>query len=182
MIKPLTVVTAEGIGCGMADLIIETNGETGTRDLCGGSRLFVSRQRRRSGRRSKCPLIKLGKQFVLRVGDSLGAAGGDFGGCPGLLNGAFRLGGEEGAIALGLSVALGYSCGDAGSMWLCRRGTGDRRGGGDARLPGVTGAMGSEALGHLLFEGKGPRGRVRFTGSFVQSLYVKLCRAHCAQT
>jgi hypothetical protein len=45
----------------------------------------------------------------------------------------------------------------------------------------VTGAVGGEALGDLLLEGKRAEACFRFQRGFVEWLYVKLCRAHCAQ-
>jgi len=41
--------------------------------------------------------------------------------------------------------------------------------------------MGGEALGNLLLQDKRRSSGFRSLGCFVQWLYIKLCRAHCAQ-
>ena len=135
------------------------------------------------GGRGELPLVEFGEQLVLGVGDGLGAAGGDFGGGLGFVDGAFGLGGEEGAVALGVGVALGYSGGDA-SAGFCRSGADDGWDGcgGLRGIAGVAGAVGGETFGDLLLEGEGSQCCFRFFGGFVKWLNVKLCRAHCAQT
>jgi len=184
----------KGLRNGVGGIFVEAHGEARAGDLSGarlngrlGGRLGFDRSRG-LGRRKR-PLVKLGQQLVLGGGDGLGAAGGDFCGGLGLLglpDGAFGLGGQEGAVALGVGVAFGNCGGDAGSAGLCGRGAGRRNGRrGGLRLV-VAGAVGGESFGHLLFQckGRGRRFRLRggCSGSFIEWLYLKLCRAHCAQT
>ena len=87
-------------------------------------------------------------------GHGQGVYGGDVGGGFGLADGGLGLGGEEGAVALGVGVALGYGGGDAS-------GAGARRGGDGSgrwrcgRVSLAAGAVGGEAGGDLLLEGFG---------------------------
>ena len=46
------------------------------------------------------PVVEVGEELLLCDGDGLGVDGGDSGGGIGLMDGAFSLGGEEGAVAL----------------------------------------------------------------------------------
>ena len=129
-----------------------------------------------SGNRSRCqfPLVEFGEQLILRVGDGLGAAGGDLGCGLGLTDGAFGLGGEEGAIALGVGVALGYGGGDAGGAGLCRGGT-ERRAQSARRIAGVAGAVGGEPFGDLLLQGEGRVGGFRFRRRLRRVAVISSC-------
>ena len=61
------------------------------------------------------------EQALLRLCNSLGVAGCDLRGRLGLLDRAFRLGGEKGAIALRVGVPLGYGGGDTRLLGIVRR-------------------------------------------------------------
>ena len=125
-------------------------------------------------------LVEFEEELILSFSDGAGAAGCYFGGGLGLVDGALGFCGEEVAIALGVGVALGDRGGDAGGTGFDGDGRGDVGDGGTAGWTGAAGAMGREALGHLLPEGKG--GGFGFGGRFVQRAYFELCRGHCVQT
>ena len=72
-------------------------------------------------------LVEFEEELVLGVGDGLGVEGGDLGGGLGLADGALGFGGEEGAVALGVGVALGDGSGDAGGAGFGGRGWSDGR-------------------------------------------------------
>ena len=128
------------------------------------------------------------EEVELRGGYGAGGNGGDLGCSFGLADGGLGLGGEEGAVALGVGVALGDGCGDARGASAGRRvdGRGRRRGGGGLW---AAGAMGGEALGYLLAEGcvLAGRGGVELGVKLIRELFeemlacIKLCRAHCAE-
>ena len=83
-----------------------------------------------------------------------GVYGRDVGGGFGLADGGLGLGGEEGAVALGVGVTLGYGGGDARGAGARRSGDGrGRRWGGRVSL--AAGAVSREAGGDLLLEGFG---------------------------
>jgi hypothetical protein len=93
-------------------------------------------------------LIEFCEEFVLSVGDGLGAERRDLGGRLGFANGGLGLCREIGAVTLGVRIALRDSGGDAGGAWVCRDGFGDGR---DRvrEVLGAAGAMGGETFGHL---------------------------------
>jgi hypothetical protein len=93
-------------------------------------------------------LIEVGEELELGVGDGLGVASCDLGCSLCRAYGVFGLLGEEGAVALGVCVALGDGCGDSRGAGVCGGGLSDRCG--VALVLGAAGAMGGEALGHLL--------------------------------
>ena len=104
----------------------------------------------RSGRWGcEVPLIEFGEELVLSVGDGLGAERRDLGGRLSFANGGLGLGGEEGAVALGVCIALSDSGGDAGGAGVCWDGS-LAMGVTELReVPGAAGAMGGETFGHL---------------------------------
>jgi hypothetical protein len=59
-------------------------------------------------------LIEFGEELVLGFCDGVGADGGNFSGGLSFMDGTFGLGGEEGAVGLRVSVALGHGGSDAG--------------------------------------------------------------------
>src|SRR6266851_3298355 len=131
----------EGLGGVARDLFIEANSER----LSGGG-----------GGGFGCDLIEFEEELVLGFGNGLGLA-----------DGALGLFGEEGAIALGLGVAFGDGGGDLGSTAFRVRGLGDG-GYGGACGAGAASAVGGEAFGYLLLEGKGCGGCFRFAEGLVQ--------------
>jgi hypothetical protein len=93
------------------------------------------------------------EEALLGCGDGLGVERGDFGCGAGLLGGAFGLGGQEGAIALGVGVALGDGGCDlrgAGVGGACGLDCGGLRG-----VAAAAAAMRGEALGDLGAQGLG---------------------------
>ena len=134
-------------------------------------------------------LVEGVQQRLLRGGDGLRVERGDLRGGAGLLDGAFGLGGEKGAVAMGVRLALSVRGGDA-------RGTavgGARRFGRSARRR-LTAAIAvrGEAFGSLAAERGGtpwhcrirPRRR-GFGGrgeSGIGGFRVKQCGSHFAQT
>ena len=99
-------------------------------------------------------LVERLQQGLLGGGEALGVAGGDLGGGAGLLDGAFGLFGEVGAVGLGAGVALGDGGGDAGRAGGGGGGPGCGRGCG-GRV-GTAVAVGGEALGDLEAKVGGP--------------------------
>ena len=117
--------------------------------------------------RGESPLVELGEELVLGVGDGLGVESGDLGGGFCLADSGFGLRGKKGAVALGVGVALGDGGGDAGGTGVCRCGVAHRRDGCRPGVLGAAGAMGGETLRHLFFQCKGRSG-FRFGRGFVQ--------------
>jgi hypothetical protein len=98
------------------------------------------------------------------------------------MDGFLGLGGEEGAVALRLGVTLCHCCCDACGAGLSGGGDGDG-GSGGWRGALAAGAMGCDALGGLLLQGKWSWSGVGVVKACcVGLLYLKLCGAHCAQT
>ena len=129
-------------------------------------------------------VVEFGEEVVLGVGDGLCGEDGDVDGCFGLTDGVFGFGGEDGAIAGGVSVALGDGGGDACSTGLGGGGDGDGRGGAGGG-GAAAGAVGGEALGDLLLEGERGGGAGRVAGVVARGygeFDVKLCGAHYAET
>ena len=96
-------------------------------------------------------VVEFCEEVVLGVGNRLGGEDGDIDGCFCLSDGIFGFGGEDGAVAGGVRVALGDGGGDA--CGACLGGGGDGDGGSGAGGGGAAaGAVGGEALGDLLLE------------------------------
>lgn len=120
------------------------------------------------------PGVEVGEELLLRDSDGLGIDGGDLGGCLGLVDGALGFGGEEGAIGLGVRVALGDGGGDvggadargAGARGLCGDGNCEVRGGGEA----ATSAVGGDAFGGFAAERRGGVGLGEMEGRLGRGL------------
>jgi hypothetical protein len=117
-------------------------------------------------RRCQGPLIEFGEELILCVGDGLSVESGDLGCSFRGANGVLGLLGEEGAVALGVGVALGDGGGDAGGASVSRGGWNDGSNG-VALMLVTAGAMSGETLGHLFLQRKVSCG-FRFSRGFVQ--------------
>lgn len=97
----------------------------------------------------ECPLVELVEKLILGVCDSLGADRCNLGGGLCLVDGTFGLGGEEGAVGLGVGVAFCDGSGDVGRARFGRGWLGD---GGDGTVGtlGAASTMSGETLGCLL--------------------------------
>jgi hypothetical protein len=124
-------------------------------------------------------VVEFFEEVELGFGDGAGVEGGNFGGGFGLADGGLGLGGEEGAVALGVGVAFRDGGGDAGGAGAGGRGDGDGRGSG-GRGALAAGTMRSEAGGDLLLEVYLPFESEGFGSVFLRVLaeWVKLCGTH----
>src|SRR5216683_1095472 len=118
----LSLVPATGggglrIAAGYLVCVVEPDGEAGGGVLRDGWRRWkrFGDQRRCSGsgcggrgRGRQGPLIEIGEELVLGVGDGLGVESGGLGCSLSRADGLFGLLGEEGAVALRVGVALGH--------------------------------------------------------------------------